>query len=178
MNSCGSIGATNPTETNRPASAYGRLRKSSRSTTLNTAVVAPIPSAIVTIAVSVNTGLLRKPRAARRRSCQSVSTVVCPPEVPSRWDDYRVLGHSLRPWQRAAKKVDLRDIEVHTPPFGVPHLLGRDLAHRRVRIERHENERRRAVTRVLSLRRAAENSVATIQSRLTGTSPGQLSLPR
>jgi hypothetical protein len=88
-----------------------------------------------------------------------------------------VLGHSLRPWQRAAKKVDLRDIEVHTPPFGVPHLLGRDLAHRRVRIERHENERRRAVTRVLSLRRAAENSVATIQSRLTGTSPGQLSLP-
>lgn len=56
---------------------------------------------------------------------------------------------SLRPWQRAAKKVGLRGIEAHAPLFRVPHLVGRDLAHRRVHIERHENQHRHAVTRVL-----------------------------
>ncbi len=60
----------------------------------------------------------------------------------------RVLA-SLRPWQHAAKKVGPRDIEAHAALFGVPYLVGRDPANRRVRIERHENERRRAVTRVL-----------------------------
>jgi hypothetical protein len=56
---------------------------------------------------------------------------------------------SLRPWQRAAKKAGLRDIEAHAPLFRVPHLVGRDLAHRQVHIERHENQRRHEVTRVL-----------------------------
>ena len=46
-----------PTETIRPGSAYGNGRNRMRSTTLNTAVVAPMPSASVTTTLIVKTGI-------------------------------------------------------------------------------------------------------------------------
>ena len=53
-----------PTETIRLGSAYGNGRNRMRSTTLNTAVVAPMPSASVTRTLIVKSGLRRNPRSA------------------------------------------------------------------------------------------------------------------
>ena len=64
MNSWGMIGATSPTDTSRSSCAYGKLRNRIRSTTLNTAAVAPIPTASVAITATVKTAFRRNPRSA------------------------------------------------------------------------------------------------------------------
>src|SRR5215469_7587363 len=48
--------------------SIGGGRNSSRSTTENIAVLAPIPRARVSVTAMVNAGLLRRPRTAYRRS--------------------------------------------------------------------------------------------------------------
>ena len=61
---CYAAGAAMPSHTSRSSFGYGRLRNRIRSTTLNTAVVAPIPSARVSRAASVKAGARRNPRSA------------------------------------------------------------------------------------------------------------------
>jgi hypothetical protein len=51
----------------------GNGASSTESTTLKIAVLAPIPSASVRIAMTVKTGRLSSVRPAKRRSCRSVS---------------------------------------------------------------------------------------------------------
>ena len=65
MNSCFSSECTVPIETSRSSCAYGRLWNSIRSTTVKTAVVAPIASASVARTVRVKAGLRRKRHAGR-----------------------------------------------------------------------------------------------------------------
>jgi hypothetical protein len=52
------------TWTSRASAAYGKRRRSTPFTTLNTAVVAPTPSAIVTIEMAVKVGTLSSVRMA------------------------------------------------------------------------------------------------------------------
>jgi hypothetical protein len=54
--------------TSRESAAYGRRRSSTPSTMLNTAVVAPTPSAIVMTEMAVKVGTLSKVRMAKRMS--------------------------------------------------------------------------------------------------------------
>src|SRR4029079_19675422 len=57
------------TISSRDGSAYGNGRNNTPFTTVNTAVVAPIPSASVASAASVNTGFFRSVRIANEMSC-------------------------------------------------------------------------------------------------------------
>src|SRR6478672_4815780 len=66
-------GASCRTATSRSGCGYGNGFSSTPSTTLNTAVVAPIPIASVSSATSVNSGLRRRPRTAWRASRASES---------------------------------------------------------------------------------------------------------
>ncbi len=64
------------TTTSRSGSANGNGRSSTPFTTLNTALVAPIPIASVATAVSVNTGVFPSVRTAYRTSCSRLC--ICP----------------------------------------------------------------------------------------------------
>src|SRR5439155_23568756 len=68
MNSSRSIGALTPHETGRSACGYGSARNKIRSTTLNTAVEAPIPSASVRTATTVKPGFFASVRIPYRKS--------------------------------------------------------------------------------------------------------------
>src|SRR5437588_9827694 len=72
MNSSCSIGAVTPQETKRSAWGYGSARNKRRSTTLNTAVVAPIPSASVMTATAVKPGFFANVRIPYRKSWRRV----------------------------------------------------------------------------------------------------------
>ena len=56
----------------RSGSVYGSGRSSTALTTLKIAVLAPMPRAIVRMAVTVNAGFLRSVRAAKERSLESM----------------------------------------------------------------------------------------------------------
>src|SRR3954465_8408179 len=58
-----------------PASSSGGGRNRAASTTLNTAVVPPIPSAIEPIAAAVTIGVRRRFRLAKRKSATIVSKI-------------------------------------------------------------------------------------------------------
>lgn len=64
--------------TSRPGSRNGSGRRSNAFTTLKTAVLAPIPSARVTTAISENPGLFINIRAPYRKSCQ-MDSIGSPP---------------------------------------------------------------------------------------------------
>ena len=67
--------------TSRPGSWYGNGRSNTVLTTLKIAVVAPMPSAMVTIAVAAKPGLLRRVRAACARSLPNDAMRTAPERV-------------------------------------------------------------------------------------------------
>src|ERR1022692_2222834 len=60
---------------NWPESWYGRLRRATASTVVNTAVLPPIPNARVMAAIAVKPGLRRRNRPAYRRSCHHPASI-------------------------------------------------------------------------------------------------------
>src|SRR5262245_50844797 len=97
--------------TRRDGSLYGSGRSSTAFVTLKIAVLAPIPSAIVSAAVSVKTGLRRSVRNANARSC----IIPAPYRAPTPAADPAARrcvppgGHRLRPAvRRHAARRDQR----------------------------------------------------------------------
>ena len=98
MNSWGMMGAVRPTDTSRSSCAYGSGRNRIRSTTLNTAVVAPMPSASVRIAATAKDGI-------------SPETAQCIANIAQ---------HALEPWQCGAIAIRLASLFRASECAGAP----------------------------------------------------------
>ena len=105
--------ARSKTETRRSACGYGSARSSTPFTTLNIAVVAPMPSASVATATTLNAGVRASDRAANRMSRNDVvdergrrETARLPHMVCHARDGAEV---TLRFGARASRRHSLRD---------------------------------------------------------------------
>lgn len=112
--------------TSRPSMSYGSGRSSTPFTTLNTAVLRPIPSPNVTTTTAVNAGSRPRPRRLTRRSFQS--PIVHPPLFvhghadPPAAPHARRAAYQVRPQREASRGAARSGHAVQLVPHELDHL--------------------------------------------------------